>query len=262
MYELQARLGEHHVYYQTEVEAFCKVYFQPKPKESPGDHAKMNAILDQAVERHKALPEEEQEQFKGLLVSFRNLYGFLSQVIPYQDTDLEKLYTYARFLLTKLPRRSSGPVYRLDDEVQLKYYRLQKISEGSIDLHAGEAAPLYGPGEVGTGKMRDEEIELSQLIDILNERFGTDFQPADQLFFDQVREQAVADETLQQAARVNTLEDFKYIFDKALEGLFIDRMDGNEEIFAKLMNDDKFRDVAARHLLRQVYDQIRSAKPN
>jgi type I restriction enzyme R subunit len=121
---------------------------------------------------------------------------------------------------------------------------------------------LSGPVEVGTGETHDEEIELSQLIDILNERFGTDFRPADQLFFDQVREEAVADESLQQAARVNTLEDFKYVFDKALEGLFIDRMDGNEEIFAKLMNDDKFRDVAARHLLKQVYEQIRGSEPN
>src|SRR4030067_3683692 len=192
MYELQARLDEHHVYHQTEVEAFCKVYFQPKPKESPGDHAKMNAILDSAVERYKALPDEEQEQFKGLLVSFRNLYGFLSQVIPYQDTDLEKLYTYARFLPTKLPARNTGPAYRLDDDVQLRYYRLQMISEGSIDLHAGEPEALYGPGEVGTGQIHDEEIDLSQLIDLLNERFGTDFRPADQLFFDQVRGQAVA----------------------------------------------------------------------
>ncbi len=262
MYALQARLDTHHVYHQTEVDAFCRIYFQPKANESAGDHAKMNAILDQAVERYKKLPEEEQEEFKGLLVSFRNLYGFLSQIIPYQDSDLEKLYTYARFLLTKLPRRSTGPVYRLDDEVQLKYYRLQKISEGSIDLHVGEAAPLYGQGEVGTGEIRDEQVELSQLIDLLNERFGTDFRPADQLFFDQVREEAVADETLRQAAKVNTIEDFKYVFDKALEGLFIDRMEGNEEIFAKLMNDDTFRQVAARHLLRQVYDQIRTERAN
>jgi hypothetical protein len=29
------------------------------------------------------------------------MYGFLSQVIPYQDSDLEQLYTYLRFLLTK-----------------------------------------------------------------------------------------------------------------------------------------------------------------
>lgn len=258
MYELQAQLDAYHVYYKQDVEAFCQLYFQPK--ESPAVHAKMNAIRETAIERYKLLTEDEPEQFKGLLVSFRNLYSFLSQIIPYQDSDLEKLYTFARFLLIKLPKRPNTPAYHFDSDVQLKYYRLQKISEGTIDLKTGEALPLSGPMEVGSGMSREGRIELSQLIDLLNERFGTDFKPADQLFFDQVREEAVANDSLRQAAKVNSIQDFKYVFDKALEGLFIDRMEGNEEIFAKLMNDDEFRGLAANHLLRKVYDQIRTEK--
>ena len=71
--------------------------------------------------------------------AFLNLYGFLSQVIPYQDSDLERLYVFLRHLAAKLPRRRSGPAYQFDDEVRLEYYRLQKISEGSISLQDGEA---------------------------------------------------------------------------------------------------------------------------
>ena len=52
----------------------------------------------------------------------------------------------------------------------------------------------------------------------MNQRFGTEFKPADQLFFDQIREEAVVDTHIQQAAMVNSLENFKYVFDKALEG--------------------------------------------
>ena len=52
-----------------------------------GKHKKLNALLDLAVERFKALGEEDQNLFKGKLVSFRNLYGFISQIIPYQDSD-------------------------------------------------------------------------------------------------------------------------------------------------------------------------------
>ena len=127
---------------------------------------------------------------------------FQSQVIPSQVSDFEKLYTYLRFLLTKLPRRSSGPAYHLEDEVELQYYRLQKISEGQIDLKGGTVKPLKGPTDVGTGNSVDEEIKLSELIDLLNERFGTEFTQADQLFFDQIQEEAVADERLK-AASVN-----------------------------------------------------------
>jgi hypothetical protein len=100
-----------------------------------------------------------------------------------------------------------------------------------IDLAPGEAEPLKGPTEVGTGLYDDKTVGLSQLIDKMNERFGTDFKPADQLFFDQVTEAAVENETLKTAAKVNSLENFRHVFERMLEGLFIDRMEGNEEIF-------------------------------
>lgn len=274
LYTLQARLAEFDVYRVEEVEQFCAVFFRGKANQSPADHAKMNAILDPAVERFKALrddvratmpekewvkaKEEAQEEFRGLLFAFRGLYAFLSQVIPFGDSDLEKLYTYTRFLAAKLPRRALGPQYNFDDEVALKYYRLQKISEGSIVLEPGAGGELKGPTAVGTGMSGDEEVELSQLIDILNERFGTDFKPADQLFLDSVREDAVANEALRQAASANSIENFKYVFGKALESLFIDRMEQNEEIFARFMNEPNFQRLVEEHLRRQVYEQIRS----
>jgi type I restriction enzyme R subunit len=217
----------------------------------------MNGVLDQAVERFKERPEEKREDAKALLVNFRNLYGFLSQVIPYQDSDLEQLYTYVRFLLTKLPKREAGPGAHLEDEIELQYYRLQKISEGQIDLSTGEVPALKGPSDVGTGQ-EDEKIRLSELIEILNERFGTNFTQADQLFFDQIQEEAIENDTLQKAAVANTKDDFRYVFEKAFEGLVIDRMEGNEEIFGKLMSDAEFRRLAVEHLLHNIYGTLKS----
>lgn len=102
-----------------------------------------------------------------------------------------------------------------------------------------------------------EEIELSRLIDILNERFGTEFKPGDQFFFDSIREDAVADSNIRQAALANTMENFGYVFLKALEGLFIDHMEQNEEIAGKFMNEERFREAVSKHLLKTVYEQIR-----
>jgi type I restriction enzyme R subunit len=255
LYYLQSKLAQEQVYYDAEVEGFCKVFFKPKANQTPSDHALLNSFLDSAVTRFKDLDPGKQEEFKGLLTAFRNLYAFLAQIIPFQDTDLEKLYTYIRFLISKLPKGGRERL-DLDDEVTLKYYRLQKISEGSIVLEPGDRGTVSGPTAVGTGMRRDEQVELSRLIDIVNERFGTEFKPADELFFNQLREEAVADSVLQQAALANTLENFKFVFDKALEGLFIDRMEQNEEIFARYMNDKDFQQVVTNVLLRQVYNQI------
>lgn len=257
LYELQARLDGYHVFYKAEVEEFSKVFYKPAEIQSPADHARMNACIDPAVGRFKGLEEEKQEEFRKVLVAYRNLYSFLSQVIPFQDSDLEKLYSYIRFLLKKMPKVDRGPIYDFDDEISLKYYRLQKISEGSIDLEKGKSGEISGPTDVGTGVKLGTKIELSKLIDILNERFGTEFKPGDQLFFESIREDAVADSSLRQAALANTMENFGYVFRKALEGLFIDRMDQNEEITAKFMNENQFREAVSHHLLKKVYEQIR-----
>ena len=247
------------VYTTAEVNEWCEIWFRNRMVPTGSEHKRLNALLDIAVERFKKLGEEDGNLFKSQMISFRNLYSFVSQVIPYQDSDHEKLYTYARFLLTKLPVDKDTRRVQIDDEVELKYYRLQKISEGSIDLKAGEAEPLKGPTDVGTGQP-DEEVQLSTLVERLNERFGTDFTPADQLFFEQVRETAIANEHLQQAVMANSIENFEPVFNRQLENLFLERMEGNEEIFVRLMNDEAFRNVAATHLMRAVYKQVREAQ--
>jgi type I restriction enzyme R subunit len=258
LYEIQSKLDGHQVYHRNEVDEFCKVFYKPKQNQTPADHARMNACIDPAVSRYNQLAEEEREELRKTLVAFRNLYAFLSQVIPFQDSDLEKLYSYIRFLLTRLPKGDRGPVYDFDDEVALKYYRLQKISEGSIPLEAGKGGEVAGPVAVGSRAAGAAMIELSQLIDILNERFGTDFKPGDQLFLESIREDAIADPEIRQAALANTMENFGYVFLKALEGLFIDRMEQNEDITARFMNDQEFQDVVGKHLLKKVYEQVRA----
>ena len=254
LYTLEHTIFEWQIFYQKEIDDFCNIWFSTKEELRTSDHKMLNAILDPAVERFKQKTDDEKETIKKQFTEFRNLYNFLSQIIPYNDSNLEKLFIYLRNLLRKLPRRETQS-YDLGEDVALKYYRLQKIAEGSINLKVGENPVIYGPNEVGTGSA-DKKVSLSSLITILNDRFGTEFTIADQLFFDQVKETAVANEELQAAAKVNSLENFHDVFNKMLVKLFVERMDGNEEIFIRLMNDDDFKSIASKHLVQEVYNGI------
>ena len=261
MYVIKGELDASGVYLDEEVDRFSAVYFKPKRRQSALDHRTMNAALDPAVSRFTVRRddnEEAAEDWRGKVQAFLNLYGFLSQVIPYQDSDLERLYVFLRHLAAKLPHRTSGPAYRFDDEVRLEYYRLQKISEGSISLQDGEARPLDGPTEVGSGLVRPQPVPLSQLIDIVNERFGTDFNQADQLFFDQIVEAAMTDDGLRQAAAVNPGDKFELVFKGLLENLFVERMDQNEEIFVRFMNDASFQKLVTAWMASEAYRRLRS----
>ena len=255
--ELQHRLLEWAIFTPSDVIDFAEVWYRAKRDHSATDHRLMNAVLDAAVDRFQDREEDEQEEFRGQLTAYRNLYAFLSQIIPYQDTDLERLYAFVRNLLAKLPPPGDGQGFVLDDEVALRYFRLQQMSEGSIDLVQGEADPLKGPTDVGTGRAKDGEVTLSSLIDRLNERFGTDFTEADQLFFDQIRASAENNENIAEAARANSFQDFASYLDRMLDDLFIARMEGNEEIFSRVMTDTEFRSAAHEHLAGEIFRRVR-----
>ena len=140
--------------------------------------------LIQAVERFKqnytviGKPDElteEGEEYKSLLQSFIRLYSFLSQVIDWQDAELEKLYAYGRLLVTKLPYRTAGGRINLDDELDIEAYRNEITFEGSAALAIGESEPVYGPHEVGTGRMPEEKRSpLSEILEKINDRMGID----------------------------------------------------------------------------------------
>ena len=255
--ELQHRLLEWAIFTLADVTAFAEVWYRGKRDHSATDHRLMNAVLDGVVQRFRDRGEEEREEFRGQLTAYRNLYAFLSQIIPYQDSDLERLYSFVRNLMAKLPPPGDGQAFVLDDEVALRFFRLQQMTEGSIALSYGDADPLKGPTDVGTGSVKDVEVTLSSLIDRLNERFGTNFKVADQLFFDQIRASAENNENIAEAARANNFANFSAYLDRILDELFIARMEGNEEIFSRVMTDTEFRSTAHEHLAREIFRRVR-----
>ena len=258
--ELQHKLLGWAIFAPDDVNAFAEVWYRSKRDHSASDHRVMNAVLDAVVARFCDREEAEQEEFRGQLTAYRNLYAFLSQIIPYQDSELEKFYAFVRNLLSKLPPPGDGQAFALDDEVALRYFRLQQMTEGSIDLGTGEAYPLKGPTDVGTSGVKEEAVPLSSLVEKLNERFGTDFTEADQLFFDQITASAEENEKIVEAARANNLPNFTAFLERMLDELFIDRMENNEDIFSRVMTDKEFRSAAHEHLAEEIFKRVREEK--
>src|SRR5262249_7657549 len=87
-------------------------------------------------------------------------------------------------------------------------------------------------------------------------RFGTDCNQADQLFFDQLTEVAVGDERLQQAAKINPEEKYSLVLKGLLETLMLERMDQNEAIVARYMNDPEFKRVVDAQVTHDSYRKI------
>lgn len=119
--ELQHELLQWAIFAPDDVTEFAAVWYKGKREQSASDHRLMNAVLDAVVQRFRERSEEDQEAFRGQLTAFRNLYAFLSQIIPYQDSELEKFYTFVRNLISKLPPPGDGRGFALDDEVRCAF---------------------------------------------------------------------------------------------------------------------------------------------
>lgn len=116
------------------------------------------------------------EIFKKDLGTFVRFYEFMSQIVDYDNKDLEKLCLFARNLRPMLRERAPDEEDINLNSVVLSHYRLSKIRQQ--DLLMKEHSPDYQlhPGDgLGTSKAKDKKEEfLSQIIQRLNELFITD----------------------------------------------------------------------------------------
>jgi type I restriction enzyme R subunit len=255
--KLKHELDAAQVYFWSEVEAFARVFYKPVARQSAQDHAGMQLHLQPAVDRFKAMDDEpKRSEFREKLNGYVNIYSFMSQIMPYGDPALEMLYSFGRFLLPHLPLDRDTERVKIGDEVGLQYYRLERIYSGEITLRDGEPEGVKSPTDVGTGKANEEKLPLSEIIKVLNERFGTNFTDEDRFFFEQIREKATANEQVVKLRRANPFDKFQLGLRQLIEELMVQRMADNDKIVTRYMDDKEFGDAAFTVLSKAIYDSI------
>ena len=167
------------------------------------------------------------------------------------------LYSFSRYLIPHLDPGDTGANPDPEKEVTLQYYRIEKVMSGGIILESDEQYGVKSPTTVGTGKAKDEEKPLSEIIQVLNERFGTDFTNEDRLFFDQIMEKASKDERVIQTAMANPLDKFELGIKTIIESLMMQRMAENDGIVTRYMDDSSFQKTIFPILAKEIYRSIR-----
>lgn len=255
LYDLQYELDAMQIYTLAEINAVSELEFSGKLKDKRAQE-RLNPILDQAVDRfEKELTEEEQDQFKSSSSKFIRTYSFILQIGPFTDIGLHKLYVYLSYLLRKLPKKPNERVY-LADDVALEYYRNQKVFEGQIQLEIQGEVKIDPAQHAGGPAPEEEKERLSSIIDRMNDKFGTDFDPQDKLSRDQLVEDMVQDEGLQDRAKNNSIDNFTFSFEDRFMDFLIDRMT-EKNFFQKMMENEEQRTFLMNEMKEEVYYRLR-----
>jgi type I restriction enzyme R subunit len=255
LHDYEDALKDFRIFTEDDVEKFAQEYFS-----TSGTQAKLYSILEPVIQELESRPEEERKDFKKQMQSFTRLYAFLSHIMTFRDTELEKLYQFSRFLVKKLKIGYKRLPTEILDSVDLESLRISEDSKGSIVLtdKEGELKPI---SDMGTGSTREEDLApLSEILNELNERFGTEFTEDDRVaqVIEDMRDRLLKTDKLQRAAnpeinsKDNFAKTFERFFDEEIENLINTSLD----LYTKMSDDGELRHNVKQALLKDIYSKL------
>ena len=273
IYDLQNTLDEEGIYHWNEVEAFAQAFFNPKAANAKlayhcqpavdrfkqryklANTARRQAMeqkrtatgttLKQAESELKATGEQidQLDLFKKNLQSFVRLYEFLSQIIDYEDRELEQLCVYAKHLYPLL-RRDRLEREEIDvSELSLTHYRLTKRREQQLRLAENQGEYHLKPGSaIGTGKAHDpEKKKLSEIIQALNDLFGAEVNDEDQVqFLNTIAQRIRRQDDVMAQVNTHTPEQVMHgLFPQRVVDTVLDAMTDHEKLSLDVLDNEE-----------------------
>jgi type I restriction enzyme R subunit len=244
LYDTRHALDEYGVLWPDEVAAAVGYLLAP---EGGDTHGRFHGALTPTIDRFWALEPDDQDRFRDALNRFLRTYSFLSQIVAFTDVKLERDFLFCK-ALAAFVKSGGGGGLDLGSEVELTHLRIEQTFAGSVSLDAadGEVSTVFS----GTGKRHETPEEaLSQIIERLNERFGTSFAPENRVIYDLVADKLAARPDVQQAAAVNTPENFKLLLDTEFVSGMVEQLASSEDMVVKFLdNPDMQEEVLAAYL--------------
>jgi type I restriction enzyme, R subunit len=259
IYELEAKLKTFGILDQDEIERFATTFY--KGALEPSDRIKLEGLVRQAVKRFEVEEDEgRREEFRQLLKSFMRFYSFVAQVVRLGDTNLEKLYSYAAWLVRLLPDREIPPEIEItEDMLRLQAFKIEQKEAGSAALEPGDTIALTPIREFAAKPYTvEEEKSLSEIIKAFNERHGTVFTREDFIRFEQVNRE-IMDGDMIEMLRNNPPDVVFSAFSQAFFKGAIRLFQRDAEMKSIVLTDPLARDQATRHFFGRA---LREAREN
>jgi type I restriction enzyme R subunit len=235
LFDLQDALDQFQVYTSEQVEQFSNKILANAPIDE------LHAILDEAAAVFRQeLTEELQIDFRAKVKSYVRLYSFLSQIVPFENPYLERLYMLLNHLQNKLGGEASADLAQgILDNIDMDSYRLQLESVTAIALAQGdELQPITN--DVSAGRGEPEIDRLSNILRTFNDRYGTHFEDADKVR--QMAENIAADvaknEELMDSLKYSDEQNARITSDKVVGQELLKHITTNFDLY-KLYSDNK-----------------------
>jgi type I restriction enzyme R subunit len=252
LYELEEKLLDYQVFDRSDIETFVKACKKGEPQ------PKLHNILSPVVNEFRQKTKKEQVEFKKTLRRYQSIYSFLSQLIPFSDVNLEKLFIFNKFLSKKLPTINNPLPFSVLQDVDIDSYKIVKKGKKEIKIESeGELKPISASvGEYAT----DINAKLSKIIKDLNDAFEADFTDDDKVFLGRVKDNLLESKELLNKMEHNSKENVKAVFDKYFNQEINKLLNGNMNFYKRIVDNEKLRKKIESALFELVYFEFNKYK--
>lgn len=268
IHDLQSKLDAAQIYDEAMVEQFVGTWLRG------GKQRQLQAIIAPSVERFRrawrtAVEAGDKaaldalELFRKDMTAFVRTYDFLSQLVDYGDTTLEKRSIFYRFLLPLIEGGERSSTIDLS-AVEMTHYQLRDLGERKLHLVAGENGELSPLTGLGTGETRDPALaKLSEIIQQMNKIFEGELTDADLLnYATHIRDRMLEDATLRQQAATNTRDQFEVsgAFTQVMIDSVIGGLDSYESMARQVLSSDGVKAEFRKLLVDMVYEAVQQER--
>jgi type I restriction enzyme R subunit len=255
LYTIESDIKKYNLYTEFELIEFCDIFFDKNKEQEL-----FQPILDRVVKKWSNIDLiEEKETFRSLIQSFIRLYGYISQIINFEDIDLEKLYVFLKYLNKKLPKRETQNIDDITSLVDLDSFRLEETYNGQIKLDSKDGE--FDPIKSGVSKtfIEDEKDVLSTIIQRINEVYGDQITDEDKIDLENMKNRVSMNEELLTVLNSdNSDSNKKHKFDEVLSNVLLSYVNNRLDFYNK-MEDPIIRNFVS-DLLYQELNNKRNTK--
>ena len=237
LYDIRTELEEFGLHTPAAIDAFCEVFYAKGNKEAK--IAKLHALTNPLLDLYRKMDEDDRRNYKSLMRDYVKLYSFLSQLIPFKDPRLEKLYTFAGFVVKKLPAEGQPLPTEILNMTDLDNYKPNFIKTAKIELKRGET--LVKPKNYGGTSVAEPETPepLSKIVEALNQQFGTKFSDEDRVVIEHLEQKLAQDPQLEQQLAAGSKQAVRMSFEEVAQDMLHDLIDSNFKFYKKVQDDDE-----------------------
>ncbi|MET4144428.1 type I restriction endonuclease [Arthrobacter sp. UYCo732] len=216
VHDLQTKLDNSGIYEVSEVELTAAAWVGKSSHEAlkgfvAPAQSRFRVRYQKARDDKDKTAQDALDLFRKDLGSFIRAYDFLSQIIDYQDTALEKRSIFYKLLARVISSENQDRETVDLSEVVMTHYKLKKQEQADLKLSSEESFLLDPMTAAGSGAAHEAaKAKWAEIIEQMNTFFeGSGLSDADQLSVaESVMNKAIENATLRGQAAANGKADF------------------------------------------------------